>query len=553
VLKIDGTQADDRSGRVEGQAMLRNLSVRTKLIVMVAVPMVVLGLVTVPAAESRTGTDRELFLLLSVSGIALTLLVVSLMARSVTAPLTRLTRSAEALSKDQLPGLVEALLSPSEDDHRYLAAVIQPIEVRSRDELGQLAVAFNALQTTAVDVAAQQAALLRKGIGDLFVNLARRNQSLIDRQIQLLDQLESDEEDPDVLAELFRLDHLATRMRRNAESLLVLAGVESTRRRSQPVPLLDTVRSAISEVEDYTRIEIVTLDDVVVVGGAVVDVAHLLAELMDNATQFAPPETAVSVSGRRRGTSYQLTVTDQGLGMTDEQLAAANELLARPPVVGLAMSRTLGFVVTARIASRHGISVRLDRSLDGGITASVMLPPSILTDAVLADDDRVLPPGVRPAPALVDEPVPAHAPRWVDESSWGDESLPATLAEAVPTGSAFDDGLQALLAAAPPAPRADDQEFDAGLAAVLDEEPAAFVEPAVELGPAAPPEVTAAGLVRRVPSAALASNPIDEAPACQPRRSPEEVRAMLSRYRSGLEAGRTAPFTEDEGWTSHDG
>ncbi len=500
--------------------MLRNLAVRTKLVAMVAVPMAVLGLVTASGVQSRSATDRNAYLLLSVAGIALTLLVVSVMARSVTAPLARLTDAAETLSRDRLPGLVDSLRNPTDDDHRWLAATVQPIEVRSHDELGRLAEALNAVQSVAVDVAAQQSALLRKGISDLFVNLARRNQALIDRQIALIDRLEAGEEDPDVLEELFRLDHLATRMRRNAESLLVLAGIESTRRRAEPVPLLDTIRSAISEVEDYARVEIVTLEDATVAGAAVVDVAHLIAELMDNATQFSSPETAVSVSGRRSGGSYQISVTDRGLGMTDEQLADANALLAEPPVVGLAISRTLGFVVTARIATRHGISVRLDRSLDGGITALVTLPRSVLADrAPDAAADRVLPPAERVERAGVFLPPPP-------------DPMPSTLAEALPSGQAFDRGLAALL----------EHDVEPGLV----EPPVDLVDPPARPEPPAP-DVTRSGLARRIRKAPAERPDTPDRSTAPASRTPDEVRALLARYRSGLDAGRTAPLTDPDG------
>ena len=163
--------------------------------------------------------------------------------------------------------------------------------MRSDDELGHLAQAFNAVQSVAVDVAAEQASLLKKGISDLYVNLARRNQALLDRQIQHLDQLEREEQDTEVLEHLYLLDHLATRMRRNAESLLVLAGAESGPRRSKPVDVVDVVRAAVSEVEEYERVDLGTLADATLHGPAVSDVAHLVAELLENATQFSPPET----------------------------------------------------------------------------------------------------------------------------------------------------------------------------------------------------------------------------------------------------------------------
>ena len=181
-------------------------------------------------------------------------------ARSITRPLGRLTDAAYDLSNEKLPRLVEQLRSPNASV-QSIGADIEAIDVRSSDEIGQLGEAFNAIQQVTVDVADEQAALLRRGISDIFVNLARRNQALLDRQIEFIDQLEANEEDPDQLENLFRLDHLATRMRRNAESLLVLAGAEPTRRRGRPVPLTDVVRVAIGEVEDFARISLLALDD----------------------------------------------------------------------------------------------------------------------------------------------------------------------------------------------------------------------------------------------------------------------------------------------------
>ena len=209
-------------------------------------------------------------------------------------------------------------------------------------------------------MAEEQGALLRKGIGDIFINLARRNQTLLDRQIEFIDQLEANEEDPDQLDNLFKLDHLATRMRRNAESLLVLAGAEPPRRRGRPVALADVVRVAIGEVEDFARISLLALDDVTVGGNVAVDLAHLLSELMENATHFSPPDTTVEIVGHRADDGYTLSVSDQGIGMSADQLAEANTQLARPPLVGLALSRSLGFIVIGRLASRFGVARQAD-------------------------------------------------------------------------------------------------------------------------------------------------------------------------------------------------
>ncbi len=329
------------------------------------------------AREERSAANRTARLYLAGAGLGILAAVALayLVARSITRPLRRLTEAADRISTEQLPALVSQLQAGSGD----VALQAEPIDLRSRDELGQLAAAFNNLQRVTVEVAQEQSALLRKGISDIFVNLARRNQALLDRQIEFIDQLEANERDPDQLENLFRLDHLATRMRRNAESLLVLAGADPTRRRGRPVPLADVVRVAVGEVADYSRIRVRTLDEVTINASVSVDVAHLLAELMENATQFSPPSTSVEVQGGfgPHG-EYVVTVTDRGIGMSAEAMAEANELLARPPIMGLDMGRSLGFVVIGRLAQRHGVAVQLHAAPIGGVSAAVRLPIAVL-------------------------------------------------------------------------------------------------------------------------------------------------------------------------------
>ena len=214
------------------------------------------------------------------------------------------------------------------------------IDVSSEDEIGELAQAFNDVETVTLEVAQQQSVLLQKGMGDLFVNLARRNQSLLERQLELLDELERNEHDPSALDALFKLDHMATRMRRNAESLLVLSGAEQPRQWHEVIGLLDVVRSAAAEIADFPRVELVGIDDRISVSGrAVSDVSHLLAELLENATAFSSPDTAVVVSGAITKSGLVLAITDQGIGITTDRIDEANTLLRNPPVVGLALSR----------------------------------------------------------------------------------------------------------------------------------------------------------------------------------------------------------------------
>jgi HAMP domain-containing protein len=485
--------------------------------------------ITLGESSQRSATA---YVVLAGGGLLLALVLALLAARSITRPLRRLTVAADHLAEERLPKLVDALRNPGDDDERYLAATIEPIPVHSSDELGHLGRAFNAVQAVAVEVAAEQAELLRKGISDLYVNLARRNQALIDRQIQLLDELEGGEQDPEVLQHLFLLDHLATRMRRNAESLLILAGAESGPRRSRPVSIVDVVRAAVSEVEEYERIELGTLADATLHGLAVSDVAHLVAELLENATHFSPPETTVRIDGIRTGGSYQLVVTDHGVGMRPEQLDELNAVLRDPPVTGLALGRSLGCLVAGRLAHRHDITVRLRSGEHEGVAAYVVLPRHLLeeeslealappvAESLLARDVASLPAPEDPWPVEWDEapaaeeraPAPAAAPALPP-------AVPNRLSEVLPVNPAFDAGLQALLEGDAPPPR---------------------VEPSLA---AAEPD----GLLpRRVPGASGAATVAPTPSGEAVRRSPDEVRAMLSRYRSGLQAGRANDGAPEE-------
>jgi signal transduction histidine kinase len=315
---------------------------------------------------------------LGVSGLVLLVLILTwITIRSVNKSLRALTEAARDVAETRLPHLVDTLGQGGEIAPGTLD--LTPIKVTSKDELGELATAFNTIQRVAVAVAEEQSALLRKGIGDLYVNLARRNQSLLDRQIALLDDMEARAEDSDYLGALFELDHLATRMRRNAESLLVMSGAEQPRQWHESIPMLDVVRAATAEITDFARVGYYGFEgEVAIAGNAVADVTHLLAELFENATVFSPPGTPVVVTGMRAERRYVISIADEGIGMTDERLAAANALLMKPPATGLALSRTLGLHVVANLATRYGITVQLRRSATGGITAIVALPAKVL-------------------------------------------------------------------------------------------------------------------------------------------------------------------------------
>ena len=365
------------------------------------------------AARTRAALDAAGILVVLVLAIGLSLVVV----RSLLRPLGLLRSSAEEVAHSQLPGVVERLQRAEPVD---LNAETRPIGIADRDEIGQVARAFDAVHSTAVRVAAEQAAL-RRSVADMFLSLGRRLQALVHRQLELLDELERTEADPEQLRSLFRLDHLATRMRRNAENLLVLSGAEPVRRWSDPVPLPRVIRAASAEIEDYNRVGTMPMAEVRVVGHAVSDVVHLLAELIENAAAFSPPGTRVQVTGEPAAHGYLLEIEDQGIGMSDAELEEANEQLARPASIDLAGAQRLGFYVVGRLAARHGIKVRLRRSWFGGVAALVLLPSALLggpeTDLEPAGrpapgQPEVDPRGPQPgAPADRGEPVPSHAPR----------------------------------------------------------------------------------------------------------------------------------------------
>ena len=308
--------------------------------------------------------------------LALALLLTVAVGRSMTRPLHRLRTGALEVAGVRLPETVRWMSGGGGQD---APLEVEPIEVDSADEIGEVARAFDQVHREAVRLAANEAAL-RGNINAMFVNLSRRSQSLVERQIHLIDDLEQGEQDSERLANLFQMDHLATRMRRNSENLLVLAGHELSRRWSEPVALVDVLRAAVSEIEHYERVRPNIQPGISVRGQAVSDVVHLLSELAENATAFSPAETAVNVSGHMlESGGALLDITDHGVGMDAEAVAHANWRLDNPPVVDVAVSRRMGLFVVARLAARHGIRVRLRPASMGGLTALVWLPDEVIT------------------------------------------------------------------------------------------------------------------------------------------------------------------------------
>jgi signal transduction histidine kinase len=323
--------------------------------------------------ESESGNAVLIGFIVAVLLLAVLALTV-VMARSLVRPLRRLRAEALYIAGERLPETVRSLRDAGEEAP---PTEVAPIGVASSDEVGEVARAFDEVHREAVRLAGEEARL-RSNVNAMFVNLSRRTQTLVERQIRLIDGLEQGERDETRLANLFKLDHLATRMRRNSENLLVLAGQEPPRRWSKPVQLMDVVRAALSEVENYDRVNLNVSSGIAVAGQAVNDVIHLLAELVENAIAFSPRETRVTVSGDRiDGGGVMIAITDAGIGMTAEELTQANWRLNNPPVVDVSVSRRMGLWVVARLARRHGIRVQLRPHESGGLTAMVLLPEAL--------------------------------------------------------------------------------------------------------------------------------------------------------------------------------
>ncbi|MEV7965300.1 nitrate- and nitrite sensing domain-containing protein [Sphaerisporangium sp. NPDC088356] len=329
------------------------------------------------AAELARGDQSQAAINIGVVAVLLILVlaITIVMARSLVSPLRRLRGEALEIAGRRLPEMVQKL---RESEGNTGPPEVQPIGVASADEVGEVARAFDEVHREAIRLASDEAQL-RSNVSAMFVNLSRRTQTLVERQITLIDGLEQGEQDDSRLGDLFRLDHLATRMRRNSENLLVLAGQEPARRWSQPVPLLDVTRASLSEVENYERVAMHVPTGVSIAGQAVNDVIHLLAELVENAISFSPRETRVTMSANRiDGGGVMISITDAGIGMTDEELAQTNWRLANPPVVDVSVSRRMGLFVVGRLALRNGIRVQLRRHDTGGLTAMVLLPESLM-------------------------------------------------------------------------------------------------------------------------------------------------------------------------------
>nr|WP_055505711.1 nitrate- and nitrite sensing domain-containing protein [Nonomuraea pusilla] len=442
--------------------------------------------------------------------------------RQLLAQLKKLRDAAHELSDERLPGVVDRIGHGEVVDVEKEAPALE----FGDNEIGQVGEAFNTVQRTAIAVAAEQAEL-RRSIRDILLSLARRTQGLVHRQLTVLDVMERRETDPEELKELFRLDHLAIRMRRNAENLIVLSGSSPARTWRRSVPMVDVVRGALAEVEDYTRVTIMPMGDVVLVGRAVGDVIHLLAELIENAVSFSPPYTNVQVSGQLVANGYVVEIEDRGLGMKPEDLAEANARIADPPEFRISGTARLGLYVVSRLAERHDIQVVLKPSPYGGTTVVVLLPQELVELQPEQPDEE--PAGLprRPtAVATAARPQVGENVRLLKVA----QQRPAPAPSAPP---------------APPTPMPVPMPAPAPVPGPVGAREPEQEPPAQPRQDRPPAEFTPHGLPLRVPQANLAPALRDE-PAPQPEpeedddeRSPEEIRAMMGSLQTGTRLGRS--------------
>jgi signal transduction histidine kinase len=388
-----------------------------------------LATVTVPNEESlngyrqrvaetlRTEADRlskdavwreRIYVFLIALTVAIALVMMLAVSWSITRPLQSLTRQAVEMAHHRLgQAIARVLRTPLGED--VTVPQMEPISVETGDEIADVAEVLNTVQDSALDLAVGQA-VMRRNLADSFVNLGRRNQNLLSRQLDFITRLESNETDPDSLSHLFQLDHLATRMRRNAESLLVLAGNESPRKWTAPVRIQDVIRAAVSEVEDYQRVMVRIVEPITIVGTAAADLAHLLAELIENALLFSPSDETVEIRGLTQPAGYTLAVVDSGLGMPPDEIARANRRLAGAESFTVAPSKYLGHYVAGNLAVRHNIFVRLQPSAGAGITATVHIPMALAAATGTAPMLSPASPALGPGPLALGPGTPALGP-----------------------------------------------------------------------------------------------------------------------------------------------
>jgi signal transduction histidine kinase len=422
--------------------------IRSKLLAAFAVPLAILVTVAWLAISSTLSTTKSaqdkkeavVLLALGLAGALLGLLMVIRVSRAVSRPLTDLANQAEHLATVSLPATVQAILDADATGGEL--PELPKVRVGNIEEVAGVASALEALNKTAVELASGQAAL-RRNLSDAFVNLGRRNQNLVTRQLEYITEIELKEADPTSLEELFRLDHLATRMRRNAESLLILAGSGPARQWTASVPVMDVARAASAEVEDYKRLRLHHFDPAMVTGVVTTDLVHILAELIENALSFSPPAAPVDVYGRFLEGGYVIVIVDSGIGMSSEDLATANQRLEGLGADAEVPGRYLGHFVAGRLAARHGIAISLQPSHSGGLVARVKVPSHLLEEVVAdlsAGAEVKAAPSLSPALMDVDEPA---LPASLVPSPVTDPSPVAGPSPAIGTGLGLTAGLTA--------------------------------------------------------------------------------------------------------------
>ena len=405
------------AGRTRADAASKQWSIPSKL-TLAMVPIAMLALLLGVFLVWSLETSGDVWLAVTV-GVVVglvsvgSLLVTYRMGRVIGTRIGDVTRAARRVAHKDFVDLLDALRTSDQG-----TGAIPPLglDTDSGDEIGDLSRSFENMHQALIDTSARHMESLRVGVSSILVTLARRNSSLVDRQLALLDELESREEDPVTLGRYYQVDHLAARMRRNAESLLVLAGAESPRLWAKAIEISDVVRAALSEVDEYQRVELLALEPARLSAGAVTDVAHLLAELFENSVQFSPPTEPVRVTGLFDVDGYELSITDRGVGMSDPRLAELNLILERPPALGLSVEPTMGMYVVAKLAHQHGLRVQLIPGVPG-ITARLTIPRERL-DA---------PSAVEPVPEIIDltqpemtapsEPIPVTVGTVADPES----------------------------------------------------------------------------------------------------------------------------------------
>jgi len=451
------------------------------------------------SAEAKPIGDRIMDTLYAVAGfgllaVALSIAVSVLFGRSLARELIGLQRAALDLAGERLPRVIKRLRAGEKVD---VDAEVPPITVGRSREVSRVAEALTTLQRTAIQSAIGEARL-RQGINQVFLNLAWRSQSLLHRQLSMLDTMEKQASNPDVLEDLFALDHLTTRMRRHAEGLVILSGAAPARGWHNPVAVRDILRGAIAEVEEYTRVVVDTAAPAALDGSVVADITHLLAELIENATTFSPPPTEVHVRGELAANGYGIAIEDRGIGMNAEELADANNRLSHPPEFDSADGDRLGLFIVGRLAERHGLEVRINASPYGGARASVLIP----LDYIARDD------GSDYEQTWSDEPAGWQA--W--EQSGPVRRIPEPEQERLP-GRAYVSG---------PAlnPVADDGS-----------------------APELPRRVRQASLAPQLRAETPVRGPVGPAPMTT--RPPEETRSLMSSLQQGWQRGREEEDTDE--------